>query len=373
MKVLFVLDLFPPHIGGAETLFDNITSNLAQSGIEVSILTQRLPGTSAFEISKNRKIYRVYSPIRHTFAAAAAKKCVELAKNVDIVHAATMGGLATVAFIEKLTKKPVVATVFEVWDKLFLTLQKPPVSIINYAIENVSLDHYKNHFCAAISESTKSALVNKGFNRGKISVIYPGIDKNLFNPLAVPSIKNKNPTIIFLGRPAAVKGVHHLINAMPRIVSKLPNVRLLLLLSKNPQTDYKKAAGMVKKLGLQENVKFLDSKPVKELPGIIRSADVCVVPSLSEGFGLSAAESVSCGVPVIASSVGSLPEIIKNGFNGILCAPADPASIAENVIKVLSDKKLKRYLASNGPRSVKKFDWKRGTKQYIKLYKSALK
>ncbi len=373
MKVLFVLDFFPPHVGGAETLFDNITANLARSGVEVSILTQKLPGTSAFEISKNRKIYRVYSPIRHTFAAAAAKKCVELAKNVDIVHAATMGGLATVAFIERLVKKPVIATVFEVWDTLFMKLQKPPVSVMNYAIENISLNHYKNHFCAAISESTKSALIKKGFNGKKIFVIYPGIDKKLFNPAASPSIKNKDPTIIFFGRPAAVKGVHYLISAMPSIIVKFPNARLLLLLSKSPQSDYGKAVSMVKKLGLQENVSFLDSKPFKELPGTIRSADVCVVPSLSEGFGFSAAESVSCGVPAIASDVGSLPEIIKNGFNGLLCAPADPASIAENVIKVLSDKKLKRRLALNGPASVKKFDWEKGTKQYIKLYKSALK
>ncbi len=373
MKVLFVLDFFPPHIGGAETLFDNITANLARSGIEITILTQKLPGTAAFEISKNRKIYRVYSPIRHTFAAAAAKKCIELAKKADIVHAATMGGLATVALMERLIKKPVVATVFEVWDTLFLKLQKPPISTMNYMIEKISLDHYKNHFCTAISKSTKYMLIKRGFDKKKVYVVYPGIDGKIFNPSASPSIRGKKPAIIFLGRPAAVKGVHYLIRAMPMVINKFPGAKLILLLSKNPANDYKNAVNMVKNLGLQKNVIFLNSRPVEELPGVIRSADVCVVPSLSEGYGFSAAESVSCGVPAIASKVGSLPEIIKNGYNGLLCDPASPASIAENVIKVLSDKKLKRYLASNGPRSVKKFDWDRGTRQYIKLYKSVLK
>ena len=373
MKVLFVLDYFPPHIGGAETLFDNMTKELSRLGVEVSILTQKLPGTKAFEISHNRRIYRIYSPIRHAFAAAAARKCIQLANNSDIVHAATLGGLAAVALVAKLIKKPVVATIFEVWGSLFLKLQKPPMSVINYATENASLNSYKNRFCVAISRSTKNALVKKGFDEKKVFVVYPGIDRKLFNPRAAASLRSKKPTILFFGRPGIAKGVNYLVKALPIIKIKLPDARLMLLLSKKPETEYKKTISLVAKLNLSDSVKFLDPRLVGQLPGIIKSADVCVVPSISEGFGFSAAESAACGTPVIASKAGSLPEIVKNGYNGLLSEPANPQSIAKNVIKVLSDKKLRRRLAANGPGSVKMFRWDKAAREYLKIYKSVLK
>ena len=373
MKVLFVLDFFSPHVGGAETLFDNITKNLARHGVDVSILTQKLPGTKEFEISHNRRIYRVYSPVRHAFAAAAALKCIELAKNVDIVHAATLGGLAAVMLVEKFVKKPVVATVFEVWDSLFLRFQKPPMSVINYAIENISLNRYKGRVCVAISKATRKLLIKKGFDEKKVSVIYPGIDKRIFNTKAAPSSKTKKPTILFFGRPGVAKGVNYLVQALPIVKTTLPDARLVLILSKKPESEYKKIVRLIARLNLSTSVKIFESRDAKELPGIIRSADVCVVPSLSEGFGLSAAESLSCGTPVIASNVGSLPEIVKNGYNGLLAEPADPNSIAENVIKVLSDKKLRRRLSANGPKSVKVFDWDNAAEEYMKIYRSVLK
>lgn len=372
MRILFVLDFFPPHVGGAETLFDNITTKLAERGVDVSVLTQRLPGTKDFEISRNRRIYRVYSPARYAFAVSAARKCVELAKNADIVHAATLGGLATVAMAGKLIKKPVVATVFEVWGRLFLSLQKPPVSLINYAIENISLNRYKNDTCVAISKSTKKMMVKEGFDGNNVHVIYPGIDKKLFSAKrATP--RTGRPTILFLGRPGIAKGVNYLVKSLPIIKRAVADALLLLLLSKTPKTEYMKTVGLVAKLNLQSSVKFLDPRPVGELPGIIRSADVCVIPSLSEGFGFSAAEALSCGVPVVASRVGSLPEMVKNGQNGFLAEPASPESIAENVIKVLSDRKLRRRLASNGPKSVKAFDWDKNTAGHMKIYRSVLK
>lgn len=371
MKVLFVLDFFPPHVGGAETLFDNMTRKLSDKGVDVSILTQLLPGTKKFEISHKRKIYRVYSPLRHTFAIAAAPKYLQLSKNADIVHAATLGGLAAVSLVGNLVRKPVVATVFEVWGRLFLKLQKPPMSMVNYMAESISLNYYKNLFCASISASTKRALVEKGF--GKVSVVYPGINKKLFSTKSSPSSRSKRPTMLFFGRPGVAKGVNYLLRAMPIIGEEIPNVRLMLLLSKNPAGEYKKAVSMVASLGISKNVEFIEPRPVEQLPGIIRSADVCVVPSISEGFGFSAAESVACGTPVVASDVGAIPEIIKNGYNGLLSKPADPESIARNVIKVLSDKNLRRRLSANGPRSVKKFDWGKAAESYLAMYRSAIK
>ncbi len=370
-RVLFVLDFFPPHVGGAETLFDNLTKRLADKGIDVDIVTQKLPGTAALEVSENRRIHRVASPFRHSFALTAAPKCIEVARRSDVVHAATLGGLATTMQIEKFFRKPVVSTFFEVWGELFLRVQKPPMSIVNRSIEALSLRHYRNHVSTAISSFTKTRLLENGFDEKKTHVIYPGIDKKLFNEKVKPSDNTGSPSALYFGRPGVAKGVPFLIMAAAIISAAVPGFKLTMLLSKNPRGEYKKIVGMVKQLGLQHNVIFVAPKPVAELPGTIKSADVCIVPSISEGFGFSAAESLSCGVPVVASNTASLPEIIKNGYNGLLSEPENPGSIAENVINVLSDKKLRRRLARNGPKSTRKFDWDKGTKEYIKVYESA--
>ncbi len=373
MRVLFVLDFFPPHIGGAETLFDNITKRVAAKGIDVDIVTQKLPGTASSEVSENRRIHRVISPFRHSFALTAAPKCVELARKSDVVHAATLGGLATTMQIERFFRKPVVSTFFEVWGKLFLRLQKPPMSVINYSIETLSLRHYKDHISTAISAFTRKRLLENGFDGKKTRVIYPGIDKNLFNKKASPSCKTDSPSILYFGRPGVAKGLPFLIKAVAIVSRKIPDIALMMLIAKKPLGEYKKIVNMAEQMGLQDNVVFIAPRPVAELPGVIRSADACIVPSISEGFGFSAAESLACGVPVIASNAASLPEIIKNGYNGLLSEPENPESIAKNIINVLSDKKLRRRLAGNGPKSVEKFDWDNGTKEYIKVYESAMR
>ncbi|MFH0890138.1 MAG: glycosyltransferase family 4 protein [Candidatus Aenigmatarchaeota archaeon] len=371
-RILFVLDFFTPHVGGAETLFDNMTKKLADKGIEIDIITQKIKGSPDFESDGNRRIHRVYSPFRHSFALAAAGKCVELSKKSDIVHAATLGGLGTVMTIEKFINKPVVATFFEVWDRLFLRLQKPPMSLINYSLENLSLRHYRNHVSTAISNATKQRLLDFGFDAKKTHVVYPGIDRKLFNPKTKAQIKKDYPLILFFGRPGVAKGINYLISAMKTVTNRIPEAKLMLLLSRNPASEYRKSMNLIKTLDLQDSIDVFDPKPLPELPGIIKSADVCVVPSISEGFGFSAAESLSCGTPVVASAAGSLPEIVKNGFNGLLSEPGSPDSISGNVIKILSDKKLRSRLAKNAPNSVKKFDWDKGTKEYIKIYENVL-
>ncbi len=371
-RVLFVLDFFPPHLGGAETLFDNITQRLADAGIGVDIVTQKVKGAPDFESDGNRRIHRVYSPFRHSFALAAAGKCVELSKKSDIVHAATLGGLGAVMSIGKFINKPVVATFFEVWDKLFLKLQKPPMSLVNYSIENLCLRHYKNCVSTAISNATRQRLLDFGFGADKTHVVYPGIDRKLFSPKTKPAVKKDYPLALFFGRPGVAKGLNHLIASMKTVTESVPEAKLMVLLSRTPAGEYRKSMNLIKTLGLGGSIDVLDSKPLRELPGIIKSADVCVVPSISEGFGFSAAESLSCGTPVVASDAGSLPEIVKDNNNGLLSEPGNPDSIAENVIKILSDKKLRARLARNAPASVKRFDWDKGTREYVKIYESVL-
>ena len=115
MRITFVLDYFTPHIGGAETLFDNITSGLAEKGFEISVVTQKVAGSKRVENNHGRLIRRVSPDLRHLFPFTSFAVAREEIGKSDIAHFATLGGLGTGMLLKGMMKKPVVATFFEVW------------------------------------------------------------------------------------------------------------------------------------------------------------------------------------------------------------------------------------------------------------------
>ncbi len=367
MRITFVLDYFTPHIGGAETLFDNITSKLAAKGFEISIVTQRVAGAKKTEQSRGRLIRRVSPDFRHLFPITSFKTALEEAKKSDIAHFATLGGLGTGLALKKIVKKPVVATFFEVWGDLFFKFQRQPRSGINFLLERIPIAGYKNDSLISISGYTKKKLVESGVPSNNVSVIYPGIDKCLFSPSAGRMFDFKVPVFMAFGRPGVSKGLSCLVNATPKIIEKIPDAKLLLMISNDPYGEYRKIVNLVEELGIKESVIMIPSQKRSDVPRVINSCDVVVVPSLSEGFGFSAAEAMACGKPVVASSVASLKEIVS-GKSGLFAAPGNSQDFANKITTVLENGKLRAKLGKGAKKEAKKFDWEKNVNEHIKLY-----
>jgi len=137
---------------------------------------------------------------------------------------------------------------------------------------------------------------------------------------------------MFFGRPGISKGVEFLIEAAEEIKKKLPNSKLILILSKDPKNRYIAVKNKINKLGLNDHVKLIDSVDKEVLPEYILAADCVVVPSLAEGFGYAAVQTALLGVPLVATKVGALPELMIKG--ACFVSPRSSREISECVVKI---------------------------------------
>jgi glycosyltransferase involved in cell wall biosynthesis len=132
-----------------------------------------------------------------------------------------------------------------------------------------------------------------------------------------------------------------------------------------------RAEKLIDQLGVGAEVELVGE--AQDVVALLSVSDLFLLPSLQESFGLSALEAMACGVPVVASNVGGLPEVITDGVTGFLHPPADVQGMAASAIKVLSDAALHERMAAAGVRlAVDRFSANRIVPQYETLYEKAL-
>ena len=132
-------------------------------------------------------------------------------------------------------------------------------------------------------------------------------------------------------------------------------------------TKVRRLAG---ELGIDHLVSFEGTVPHKRLVHYYNAADLCVVPSFYESFGLVAAEAMACGTPVVATAVGGLPETVKDGLNGSLIRDRNPEALAEKISLLLNDVRLRGLLASQARESVAALNWPTVAGRVAGLYES---
>jgi glycosyltransferase involved in cell wall biosynthesis len=369
MRVLFTLEYYVPHIGGAEVLFKNLCERLAAKGHDVTVVTLRLPGTQAFEVINGVKVYRVKVPhgrARYWFTFLSVPKVFRLAKQADLIHTTTYNGAFAAWLSSKLRNKRCIITVLEILSSQWKDLAGMGwlVAKLHQFLERLIIalpfDKY-----ISISQYTANCLETLGVDQRKTAVIYNGIDYDLFDPKkadgrAVRQKLNLSNEFIYMyyGRPGITKGVEYLIRAVPLISERIPESRLVMLLGKEPSARYENIKKMMKNLSIEDKIILLDPVPRSELPSYIAASDCVVVPSLSEGFGFSAAEACAIGKPVVASNVASLPEVVSGKH--ILVEPKNPENIARGVEDIYNNR------VKDSDR--KTFSWNECVDRYLRVY-----
>jgi glycosyltransferase involved in cell wall biosynthesis len=173
--------------------------------------------------------------------------------------------------------------------------------------------------------------------------------------------------VLYLGTLKPSKNIEGLVEAFASIMNsefKIDNLKLVIAGKKGWM--YESIFEKVKKLGLQEDVIFTDFVPEEDKPGLIMGAKVFVLPSFWEGFGLDALNAMACGVPVVVSNVGSLPEVVGNA--GVLVDPESPESIARGIKEVLLAPTTKyNSLKGAGLTRVKEFSWEKTARKTLEV------
>ena len=175
------------------------------------------------------------------------------------------------------------------------------------------------------------------------------------------NVKSKN-VILFIGRIVEKKGVQYLIKAMPDILHEYPDTDLIICGDGPLKTEFE---NLSKKMGLENYIRFVGYVSDENIKiEYLSLSDILVVPSIltrnkdTEGLGVVILEGLATGTAVIASDVGGIPDIIKDGENGFLVKPENSDDISQKVIKIFSDDELKRKFKENGLRTIQeKFSW----------------
>lgn len=229
-----------------------------------------------------------------------------------------------------------------------------------------------------ISQSTKKDIIKEyGVDKDKITVAYPGYDKETFKVCnskpKIEELKDKYKTgdnyIIYIGTIQPRKNLIRLIEAFARIEGDLKLVIVGKTTGEGRQgwmfEDILQAPA---NLGIKERVVFTGFVPTEHLPYLLTGAKGYILPSLWEGFGISVVEAMATGVPVIVSNVSSLPEVV--GSAGLLVDPYSLDQIEQAIRTIISDKKLSQKLSKKGLKQAQKFSWDKMAKEALKILSS---
>ncbi|MBI3317978.1 MAG: glycosyltransferase family 4 protein [Candidatus Omnitrophica bacterium] len=233
--------------------------------------------------------------------------------------------------------------------------------------------------CAAIiavsQRNKEDAIRYLGCDPRRIKVIYEGVSPAFSNPpdpgqlaslraqLKLPA----GPLLLHVGVPTFYKNIDGLLLALAELRRRLREPVTLLRVGPGLTPVQRRLAG---RLGLTEAVREVGVHGDDTLPALNHLADCLVFPSLYEGFGFPPLEAMACGLPVVASNRGSLPEILRGA--ALLVDPEDPGAIAQAVQRVLEDADLRQELRRRGFEHSRGFRWERAAEQTLAVYRSVL-
>lgn len=283
---------------------------------------------------------------------------------IRIIHAFHFGAQLLATALAKASKTPLVLSVRDLgfWKKAhheFITRQ------IDGLADKVLVN----------SQAIKKDLMSKGLAEDKISVIYNGVDFEKFqknyNAAAYRQelgITQQRHVIAYIGWLRPEKGVNYFIESARKVLSSCSEPQFLVI-GDGPLR--KALEDQAKDLGIKDKVSFLGDR--KDIPQLLSLVDVCVLPSLTEGFSNTVLEAMAASVPVVASRVGGNPEAVKDGETGLLVPLGDADALAAAIARLLEDEPLRKMMGQKAQQRARaEFDIAQTVRQYEQLYDEVL-
>jgi glycogen(starch) synthase len=389
-QVLILTWEYPPLIeGGLARHVRKLSESLAELGTDVHVLTRGGEESPPEEVVAGVSIHRVREPTRprdlgefvawvERMNADMLAAGVELGDGIefDLVHGHDWLVAGACDHLAKRFEAPLVTTIHATehgrhqgW------VEKHPQShihgveqwITNRADRVIACSYYMREQIADIF----------GVEEEKVSVIANGIDPEDLQPHDRPELERLRAQfaapdqrlVLLVGRLVYEKGFQIALEAMPALIERLPDTRFLVAGSGTHEPELRRQAA---ELGLMGHGTFLGWIGDDVLHSLYRIADVCVVPSIYEPFGLVALEAMASGCPCIVADTGGLREVVPHGEVGLRFRPGDPDSLGEVTERVLADEALGRRLVSEAHEHVRGFDWLDVAEQTAGVYRDLL-
>ncbi|HEX2850022.1 MAG TPA: glycosyltransferase [Acidimicrobiales bacterium] len=213
----------------------------------------------------------------------------------------------------------------------------------------------------------------------RIVIVPPAVDHAYFapnprdrrQPRRALGLPEDGRMLLFVGRIQPLKGVDVAVRALAALAESHPGAYLVIVggpSGPGGDAEVRRISALIDELGLAGRVHLVPPRPHEQLSTYYRAADVCLVPSRTESFGLVALEAAACGTPVVASAVGGLRSLVDHGRTGFLVDGRDPAVFASYAGEVLDNAALARSMAGEAARQARDYTWTAAANALVRLY-----
>jgi N-acetyl-alpha-D-glucosaminyl L-malate synthase BshA len=359
--------------GGSGIVATELAIGLADRGHDVHVLSTEPPFRFP-SAKRGLAFHEVSTPAYPLFrepqyALSLATKIVQVSRrhHLDVVHAHYAVPHAAAAY---LARQIMAAHPTDRVPKIMTTLHGTDITLVgsdpSYS-ETVAFCIDQSDGVTAVSESLREdTCVALGIAR-EIQVIPNFLDITRFRPLAVPRRDRSRKRLVHVSNFRPVKRIGALIEVFRRVRQQIPAT--LVLVGDGPEMPGARAQIAV--AGLEQDVEYAGE--VLDVVGLFATSDLFLLPSATESFGLAALEAMACEVPVIASRVGGLPEVIDDGISGFLHEPEDFDGMVASAVRLLTDDELHRRVARAGRAvAVERYSADRVVPRYEAAYEQLL-
>lgn len=361
-----------PSIGGSGVVATELGKSLARRGHQIHFFSydvpQKLEGaTEAFHFNYvDVPLYPLFRFPPYTLALASRIYETYMETPLDILHVHYAVPHSTSAYLAQ----KMVCSRGQKHMKVITTLHGTDTELVGQMPSYKPVVEFSIDSCdavTAVSEYLKKSTLDQFDIKKTIRVIYNPIDTRAFSPPPEETKPRRVKNVVHISNFRPVKRITDVIKVFDLISAAIP--AHLQFIGEGP--DLTNGEMLVNRLGLHEKVTFLG--PRADVGKTLQNADLLISTSESESFGLTIAEAMSCEVPVVATAVGGVPEVVEDKVTGYLAPVGCVQGIAEAAIRILTNPTLQYELGKAGRRRVmEKFDMEAITDQYEALYREVL-
>ncbi len=418
MKIYFASQSFYPHIGGVSTYLLNLQKELKKHGNEVIELHLRPSKSPNYEVVDGIEVHRVpkeplnkemlkgYSKFKeaiymecHGYKKSFGSTPIEMDGYDDFVQINDAFGQEV---RDVLNQDP--PDLIHIHDFQLIYLYRyiprgtPLVYTWHIPLSKSISTHLKKFLIKHLREYDKiifssqdyiDAAIKMGLPEDKCELIYPICNTELFKKREVDrkkvlkkyNIPVRTKVILCVQRIDQKSGHEQLIKAMPKILSKIPNAKLVFVGGKSMSSKLSnlrkvyedRVTELIEKLDLHKNIIFTGNIDYNNLPELYNAVEIVTLCSKDEGFGLSITEGMSAGKPITGTKVGGIPIQVKHNENGYLVEVDDIDDTAEKIIRLLENEEVRHKFGENSIKRVKKyFNLDLGVEKHIHLYNTVM-
>ena len=380
MKVTFITREYPPYVyGGAGVHIKNLAAKLSQSiDVEVRCIGDQAQKKEKLRVKSYQAWDRMWEGDNPLFNSALGTFSCNLSMvrdtiDADIIHSHTWYAAFAGYMGKVLYNKPYVATVHSLEPlRPWKEEQLGRSYYLTTWVEKLALEN-ADRIVAVSKHSSKEIQDNFDIDPRRLKVIHNGIDLNTWYPNTGIETRRafeiEGDYILFVGRTSRQKGMVHLIDAMEYVDH---DVRLICCTSAPDTPEVEKE--IAEKVACQPRILWINTLLREEQSiELYSNASVFVCPSVYEPFGIINLEAMACEIPVVASAVGGIQEVVIDKETGLLVPPADPRALAEAINTLLRDKSMARRMGLAGRARIEKhFSWDLIASQTLDMYQKLI-